>query len=156
MYNFVFVYAQIPIPETKRYGVRRQKNYRLWENAELVFGATRWIILISSRSRSILETFSPLNQDTVARFHRSAPQPPQGLNTSVCLLAGVAPPATKNPPPFPQSTPLLMLMFKWAYWFFHHIVFKLIRLAMFCWHTNFIEGGHMLDSASQLLGAVRS
>lgn len=52
MYNFVFVYAQIPIPETKRYGARRQKNYRLWENAELVFGATRWIILISSRSRS--------------------------------------------------------------------------------------------------------
>lgn len=63
----------------------------------------------------ILETF-PLNQDTMARFHRSAPQPPRGLNTSVCLLDGEVPRATK-PRPFPQSTPHLMLMFKWAYWF---------------------------------------
>lgn len=68
----------------------------------------------SSRVK-ILETF-PLNQDTMARFHRSAPQLPWGLNTSVCLLDGVVPLATK-PRPFPQSMLHLMLMFKWAYWF---------------------------------------
>lgn len=63
----------------------------------------------------ILETF-PLNQDTMARFHRSALQLPRGLNTSVCLLDGVVPLATK-PRPLPQSMQHLMLMFKWAYWF---------------------------------------
>lgn len=72
-----------------------------------VTGGSSWV--------KILETF-PLNQDTVARFHRSALQLPRGLNTSVCLLNGVVPHATK-PRPFPQSMPHLMLMFKWAYWF---------------------------------------
>lgn len=43
----------------------------------------------------ILETF-PLNQNGVARSHRSAPQLPRGLNTSQCLRVGTTPQATRT------------------------------------------------------------